>query len=334
MRKLFTSLVIVAFAATGCSSGAEEQTAASTSAPPRSTTTTAPPQIPTTTEPPLVADVAPITGTEPRALTTPTGIVVPVLGHDAEGYTVRTPCGDVARVAGGTPRPGAHVVLDAGHGGDEPGAIGPSGLTEKEVNQSVVDHATRMLTDAGLEVARTRTRDYRVTLATRAEIATSLQPLAFVSVHHNAEPDAQWPRPGTETYYQIGSDDSKRLSALIFEEVVAALSRFEGVTWVADTDAGAKYRVNSRGGDYYGILRRPVGVPSVLAELAFVTNPEEEALLRTEEARKAEGVAVARGILRYLRGDQPGDVFTEPYPRESPAGSGGGATGCVDPPLA
>jgi N-acetylmuramoyl-L-alanine amidase len=325
-------LVVVAACGSGGRDGAAPIDRATTTA--AVTTTSEPrPQVPPATEPPAAVQIDPVPAREPRALTTPTGVVAPIIGTDPAGYVVRTPCGRQATIASGTPHPGAHAVLDAGHGGGETGAVGPAGLTEKALNLAVSLHAEEALEAAGLEVLQTRTQDYRITLATRAEIATLLEPRVFVSIHHNAAPDGEWPRPGTETFYQIRSADSKRLAGLIWEEVVAALSRFEA-HWVADTDAGAKYRPNSQGGDYYGILRRSERVTAVLAELAFVSNPSEEALLARPDVQKAEGVAVARGILRYLKGDEPRpDAFTEPYPRETPAGPGGGAEGCEDPPL-
>lgn len=288
-----------------------------------------PASAPPATEPPVPppAAVGPV-----KALVSPRGVVVPVTGRDGDAYRVTTPCGRPAVVAGGTPVSEATVVLDAGHGGVEPGAVGPTQLTEKELNLAVVGHAAAALREAGVSVVLTRTADYRITLAARAAIVKALGPRAFVSVHHNAEPDGPRPGPGTETYYQIASTESKRLSGLIYEEVVEALSRYP-VAWVADTDAGAKYRRNVAGDDYYGILRHTRGTPASLAELAFISNPAEEELLRRADVQKAEGEAVARGILRFLTTRDPGSGFVEPYPRRSPAGSGGGGSNCVDPAL-
>lgn len=206
------------------------------------------------------------------------------------------------------------------------------------MNLAVARHTVDALEAAGRRAVLTRTADYRVTLATRAEIARKLAPRAFVSIHHNAEPDGPFPRPGTETYYQVrGSTaaSSKRLAGLVYEEVVAALGRVgPGVQWVADRDAGAKFRRNGRGDDYYGIVRMTQGVPGVLAELAFISNREEARLLARPDVQRAEGGAVARGVLRFLAGERPDpSVFTTPYPRSTPAGPGGGAAGCVDPPL-
>lgn len=342
VHRLVTLLAAVVLAA--CSSAPVEQSAATTSslaapastattAEPRTTTTTTPPPTTSTTAPPVVWPAIPTSGAV-TAVTTTNGIVLPVVGPADGGYLVQTPCALTATVsaAGTTPLYGAHVVLDAGHGGEEPGAVGPNGLLEKALNLAVVLQVKDILEQAGATVVLTRTSDYRITLRTRALIGTNLEPPVFVSIHHNAEPDGAWPGPGTETYYQIASADSKRLAGLIYEEVVAALAP-EHVAWVADTDAGAKYRLTSSGGDYYGILSRTAGITAVLAELGFITNAPEAAELATTRYQETEAAAVARGIIRYVATPDPGSGYVTPYPRSAPAGSGGGTEGCVDPPL-
>ncbi|CAN5738969.1 hypothetical protein BH20ACT2_BH20ACT2_04880 [soil metagenome] len=262
---------------------------------------------------------------------TPSGVVAPVRAALEGSWRVTTPCGGEATVTG-TPVAGAHVVLDPGHGGVEKGAVGPNGLTEAELNLAVAREAQRQLEAAGATVVLTRTADYRMPLGVRADIARRLAPYAFVSIHHNADPDGPLDRPGSETYFQIASPDSRRLAGILYEESVAALAPFDAA-WVGDTDAGAKFRPNSRGGDYYGILRIPAGITTVLAELAFVSNPPEAALLATPEVQAAEAAGITRGIVRYLTTDDAGSGFTDPYPRDSPAGPGGGSSGCVDPAL-
>ena len=259
-----------------------------------------------------------------------------MLGTEAGGLVISTPCEKRAIVPRGTALDGATIVIDPGHGGPEPGSVGPSGLTEKVVNLAVAGFAKRALEAGGAKVVLTRPGDYRITLEARAKIVRALAPKAFVSIHHNAEPDGPRDGPGTETYYQTNGSsttESKRLAGLVYEEVVKALSQYQGVTWVADTDAGAKYRKGSTGDDYYGIIRKTQGTPSALAELAFLSNPPEEALLMRDDVRQAEGEAVARGITRFVNTKDPGSGFVEPYPRTEPAGGGGGTVNCTDPPL-
>jgi N-acetylmuramoyl-L-alanine amidase len=332
MRRRLAPTILLALLLAAC---AGEDTAApaatlfapgSTSTP---TTTAAPATTTTSTLPlPRLLDDGTV-----RALVTPSGIPAAVRAPAlVGGWVVVTPCGNEAVVATGTPLVDAHVVIDPGHGGAEPGAEGEGGLVEKDLNLLVAQEVAGLLEAEGVTVVLTRPSDYRTTLASRAAIATSLGADAFVSIHHNADPDGPSERPGTETYYQIDDPSSKRLAGLVYEELLAALSAYD-VDWVADTDAGAKYRLNQRGSDYYGILRDSAGVPAVLVEAAFLSNPAEEALLATPEFRTAEAQAIARGVLRYLTTQDPGSGFVEPYERVQPAGPGGGADGCVDPPL-
>jgi len=348
-RRLLGVLFAASIVLSACSSGGEATdvpaaAADDTTTTADETTTTEAPT--TTTEPPTTTTAAPTTTTAPpvvglaatdaKAALSPTGIVVPILGKTADGgVTVGTPCGRQATMRNGRPLNGV-VVLDAGHGGREPGAVGPGGLTEKELNLAVSKHAQQALEAAGFPTIQTRDGDYRISLEARAKIVETVKPRAFVSIHYNAEPDGPFPKPGAETYYQtVGASaaESKRLSGIIYEEIVAAMSKYEGIAWVADTDAGAKYRKNSQGNDYYGIIRRTQGTPASLAELGFISNAPEEALYRTAEVQKVAGEAVAKGIIRFLTTKDAGSGFTEPYPRETPAGGGGGADNCVDPAL-
>jgi N-acetylmuramoyl-L-alanine amidase len=269
----------------------------------------------------------------PAAVVTPNGVVLAVRSAGADGtFAATSPCGNEVRVPG-TPLAGAHVVLDPGHGGAEPGAVGPAGTQEKDVNLAVAQEVQRRLQGLGATVVLTRTGDYRITLASRAAIATALQPDLFLSIHHNADPDGPRGGPGSETYFQIADPRSRRAAGLVYEELVQAFSAYP-VAWVADTDAGAKYRPAGDGGDYYGILRRSAGVPAVLSEAAFISNPPEEALLVDPAFQAVEAEAMARAIVRFVTTDDPGSGFVEPYPRTQPAGPGGGSSGCVDPPLA
>ncbi|MCU1375591.1 MAG: cell wall hydrolase/autolysin, partial [Actinomycetia bacterium] len=251
------------------SSGAEEPatpTTTSTTVEVPATTTTAAPT--TTTAAPLPA--APTTG-EVRALVTPTGVIVPVYGGSAAGWQVGTPCGGRALVAGGTPIHGATVVLDPGHGGIETGATGANGLVERDLNLAVAKLAEADLQREGATVVMTRTADYRVTLAARSALAQRLKPPLFVSIHHNGGDDGPSDKPGTETYYQHASPESKRLAGLLYEEVFKVFAGRPGIEWHANVDAGAKFRLNDAGGDYYGILRGTNGVPAAISEGLFLS---------------------------------------------------------------
>jgi N-acetylmuramoyl-L-alanine amidase len=276
--------------------------------------------------------------TAPVATTLREGIILPVTDLREAFFRVLSPCEvagwvqaaevELHQRATGTPRrlSEATIVIDPGHGGQLPGAVGPTGLVEADPNADIAQRLVGKL--GGARVFSSRADDITAGLGYRTSLANALGAHAFVSIHNNAEPDGPSERPGTETYYQSASPASKRLAGLAYEEVFRALEAFEA-DWVADRDAGAKYRLNTSGGDYYALLRG-ARVPAVIVEALFVANATEEALLRRPEVREAIAVALANGIKRYFETSDPGSGFVEPYPRE-PGPSGRLPTACNDP---
>lgn len=297
-----------------------------------------PAQGPTSTSPPSTPGTTPLAFPpiadhgEIRAVRTPSGLVLPVLGGEPGAWQVLTPCATSA-VVPGEPVVGAHVVLDPGHGGDEPGAVGPTGLTEKELNLDIALRVRDLLQAQGASVVLTRDRDVRLTLATRAAIARTMSPIAFLSIHHNAAPVGRSNRPGSELYHQLGNPESRRLAGLLWESLQYNLAPF-GTDWARGDQPGARARRSLRtGDDFYGILRNAEDVTSVLVEATYLTNPAENALLLTEEFRAAEARAIADAVLRLIRTDAPGSGYAPTKEAPEPAGGGGGSRGCVDPPL-
>jgi len=293
-------------------------------------------QVPATPPPTTVPAVAGFPSIEPGehvlAVRTPNGTLLPAVGAEAGLWQVMTPCGAVAAVPG-TPVRGAHVVLDPGHGGEEPGAVGPSGLREADLNLDIALRVRDLLQAEGATVALTRERDIRMTLATRTAIARSLDPVAFVSIHHNAAPIGTSPTPGSELYHQLDAPGSRRLAGLLWEELQAHFAPF-GTDWAVGDQPGARARRSARtGDDYYGILRGAGETTAVLTEAGFLTHPPEEARYLTEEFRQAEARAITTAILRYVRTDDPGSGFAPTKEVSTPAGGGGGSSGCTDPPL-
>lgn len=281
---------------------------------------------------PLPVPAVPAAG----AVATASGLALPLVADRGDGtFEVRTPC-DATAVVPGTRLAGAHVVLDPGHGGDEPGAVGEGGQREADLNLDVVQRAAALLRAQGATVVLTRDADVRVTVATRAALAVALQPEAFVSVHHNAAPEGPSTAPGTEAYYQVASPESRRLTGLLVEEVRLALAPF-AVDWASDADNGAKARVRGEdpSQDYYGVLRRSAGVTAALVEAAYLSNPAESALLARDDVRQAEAQAIATALLRFHLGEAAADAAFSTAPPSTGGGgtSGGTADGCVDPPL-
>lgn len=287
---------------------------------------------PSTTAPAAPGFPAIVPDDHVRVVRTPNGMLLPAVGAQDGLWQVTTPCGGIAAVAG-TPVRGAHVVLDPGHGGREPGAVSPTGVREADLNLDIAIRVRDLLRAEGATAHLTRNRDVRMTLATRAAIARGLRPIALLSIHHNAAPLGTSTAPGSELYHQLDAPGSRRLAGLLWEELQAHLQPF-GTDWAVGDQPGARARRSaSTGDDYYGILRNAGDVPAVLSEAAFLSNPAEDALLRTEEFRQAEAQAIATAILRYVRTRDPGSGYVPTKDVSTPAGGGGGSSGCLDPPL-
>jgi N-acetylmuramoyl-L-alanine amidase len=211
---------------------------------------------------------------------TPSGATSPRVTPPVEAPPAQTPPDSTPSPA--RPRPSGFipvVIIDPGHGGDDPGAIGPGGLHEADVALAIGRMVGEILVHQGLQVQFTRTGDTTVPLEDRPDIVKRFGGAVFVSIHANASqnPDVT----GTETYYKTA--DSQSLAALVQSEVVAALG---------EPDRGI------RTADFYVIVN--AGIPSVLVETAFITNPKEERLLRDPSVQRRIAEAIARAIARFL----------------------------------
>jgi N-acetylmuramoyl-L-alanine amidase len=259
------------------------------------------------------------------------GLVLPVLGGTDGAWTVLTPCANEATVTGER-LTGAHVVIDPGHGGRETGAIGPSGVVEAELNLDVAQRAKSALEALGATVVLTRNDDTRVTLRTRAAIATALEPLLFISVHHNGGPTHPSDRPGVQVYHQHQVPESARFAGILFEQLQDSMAPFSDV-WSGGNATGVRARLGENGGDFYGVLRGSAGVPAVLAEALYMSDEPEATLLLRDDVRQAEGEAIAAAVAAWLESPYAGTGFLPPLLAGESAGGGGGATGCEDPEL-
>lgn len=290
----------------------------------------------------------PPVGTVPRGvLVTPTGVVAPILERYPGGWWVRTPCYGMARVHRGHVIDHVDVLLDPGHGGPEKGAVGPTGLEEREPNFAIAQQVRDKLAGGtlggpGLSVLLTHPDAYTLKLHTRGEIAVALQPRAFVSIHHNsAGRPPQRGMPSTETYHQYASPASKVLAQYLWNDTVASLSSYP-IEWAGggEPNPGPRTRVGDHG-DYYGILRYSAGVPAAIIEASFTSNPAEEALQRSAPYRDTEASAITRAIVRFV---DSGTSAATPAPPDAPPttispngpeppGSPGDEEPCTDPPL-
>lgn len=260
----------------------------------------------------------------------PSGVVVPVVGGRAGNWRVTTPCGATVRLDEGTFVDRARVVVDAGHGGSESGAWGGR-ITEKNLNLEVAELVVERFEELGISAQITRTFDYRVPIRTRAEIATALAPDVFISVHHNGGATRPSSRPGTEVFYGVDKPESRRLAAIMYEEMVSALTPYD-VAWVSSVTEGSSLRLRDDGMDLYGIHRYSPDVNSIISEFVYLSNPPESQLMQLVGLPELEARTIVDSVLRWWWTEDEGTTRGRRFTDSSSSGTGG-FDGCVDPPL-
>jgi N-acetylmuramoyl-L-alanine amidase len=289
------------------------------------------PETTTTTEAPAPSVPVNSLPTSAGVLITPSGVVVALLDQNGDHFVIRTPCGVETTIDGGTPVDGVEVVIDPGHGGaPDPGAVGPNGLAEEEINLRVSRVVQQVLSERGVKSVLTRTGNYTSLLGVRAALADQAAATVLVSIHHNAPTANLGDEPGTEVFVQSTSADSRRLGGLVYEHLYDAFGQFD-ITWSRAPDAGVLEVLNTRGTDAYGMLRTPETV-AVLAELGYISNREEAELYTTSEYVTVAAEAVADAVVAYLETDAPGTGFIAD-PRVFTPNRGIGDSVCEDPAL-
>lgn len=176
------------------------------------------------------------------------------------------------------------VVIDPGHGGQDPGAIGIKGLREKDVNMPISNEVAEILEKQGIQVIMTRDSDYFVTLDGRTRMANRADADLFVSIHANSMGMGRPDINGLETYY---FDSGKELAQTIHRNILRRID-------IPDR------RV--RRARFY-VLRKSL-MPSVLIEVGFVTGKEDSAKLANPKYRQRMAEAIASGILEYIQNNK------------------------------
>ena len=174
------------------------------------------------------------------------------------------------------------IVVDAGHGGFDPGAVGVSGLEEKVPNLAIAKEIAALLTDKNQKVLLTRESDEFHSLQKRVKFANSHQADLFVSIHANSFNNPL--TGGVETYYNQSDNNQNRFLA---EKIHDKLGR--------------SLKINDRGikeSNFYVI--KYTKMPSALVEVAFLSNNQEEKMLKRKDFQKRAASLITDGILDYL----------------------------------
>lgn len=217
------------------------------------------------------------------------------------------------------------IVLDPGHGGEDPGAIGPSGLREKNVVLAIARETKKILDAMGYQTYMTRNEDVFIPLGVRVAKARSLKADIFISIHADAftSPSAR----GTGVY-ALSTRGATSAAARFLEQTQNNADLIGGVQKVGNKQVDSALldmtqtatikdslvlgrrvldelgKLNKLHKGYvdqanFAVLRAP-DIPSILVETAFLSNPTEEKLLASASFRQQSANAIAQGIRSYL----------------------------------
>jgi N-acetylmuramoyl-L-alanine amidase len=253
----------------------------------------------------------------------PSRIVIDVFRAAPQEDVIASIIGDKTRQA--APSRPLRIVIDPGHGGKDPGAVGPNGLMEKDVTLALGRELARVLEERlGCETRLTRTGDYYLGLENRTAMANAFGADLFISIHANANRSRS--ARGIETYYLDRPSDraARRLAALenagteeglaevehiltdvlltpkINESRVLATAIQGALVARIDKEYGSTRDLGVKRGPFY-VLTGAV-MPSVLVETSFITHPVEAKRLGDESFQKRVAQAMADGIAAFVKG--------------------------------
>lgn len=182
------------------------------------------------------------------------------------------------------------VVIDAGHGGSDPGKIGVSGALEKDINLEIAKRIKILLEEKGISVFMTRETDEmlceealennrkRADMAKRVELINEISPDMVISIHQNSYTDPEV--SGAQVFYYSESEEGARMAAMMQK----ALTEI-------DNENTRKEKAN----DNYYLLKR-TKAPTIIVECGFLSNPKEAAKLVEEEYQDMISNAIVKGI--------------------------------------
>ena len=218
------------------------------------------------------------------------------------------------------------IVIDAGHGGKDPGTIGKRGLREKDVNLDIAKRLSKLLRDDGVEIVMTRSSDSFIPLEQRVVTANNSRADLFISIHSNANRVRSL--NGLEVYYiSPYTSDSKRalycaqnaalnldkscfayspslnLKATLWD-MIHTSNRAESVRLAREVCLVTENNLNTKvlgikGAPFY--VLKGARMPAILVEVGFLSNYNEERLMRNSYYRQQIAESIERGIEKYAR---------------------------------
>ena len=232
------------------------------------------------------------------------------------------------------------IAIDAGHGGDDPGSIGPAGTYEKKVVLQIAKRLQAQINKtAGMKAILTRKGDYFVTLNGRSELARKSKVDLLVSIHADAFTS---PKPRGASVWVVSkrraksemgrwleqkerhsellggagdaiqNTDSEQYLAMTLIDMVSdkSLAISHNLASGILKQVGKVTKLHKRHPESanFGVLKSP-DIPSILVETGFISNPKEERLLRSSKHQQKIAIAVKTGIVAYFKAHAPSDTL-------------------------
>lgn len=194
------------------------------------------------------------------------------------------------------------VIIDAGHGGSDPGKVGAGDILEKDINLAIAKKVEDLLKKEKIKVIMTREEDRMLTgdadsgskaqdMKERVELINKELPQIAVSIHQNSYQDVSV--HGAQVFYYSGSEEGERAAGIMQEALLAF-----------DAENSRQPKAN----DTYYLLRR-TQVPTIIVECGFLSNPEEAQRLSLDEYQEKVAEAICQGILQFIRqGNSAGKI--------------------------
>lgn len=179
------------------------------------------------------------------------------------------------------------IVIDAGHGGEDPGKVGVNGTLEKDVNLQIAKKLQYNLENLGFRVVMTRENDTmngskREDMKQRVEKINEIMPMLVVSIHQNSFSDSSV--KGAQVFYFADSEESKEAAMVVQQE----LNQF-------DSENTRQLKEN----DTFFLLKK-TKVPTIIVECGFLSNPEDAEKLVQEEYQERLSQTICNGITKWL----------------------------------
>lgn len=178
-----------------------------------------------------------------------------------------------------------NIVIDPGHGGKDIGVVGITGLREKECTLNIAKKCGQYLVEKGLSVKYTRVADEFLNTSERIKIANEDENMLFISIHINSVKDSSI--SGCEAYTLKKNSDGERLANDIVKSIINKLNlKLRGVKFANFT------------------LLKDIKIPSVIIEVCYISNTNDEMLLRDEDFKTKVGEAIAKGVISYINEEE------------------------------